>query len=230
MTKRIASRLSLMAAVAGVAGVLGATAAHADPIVSIGLGVNGGSVTQVSSGIGFASYSSGANYNGYLLTSISGTGAPPLTGNSLFNTNTINLTTSGTSNVLDIYITESGLTSPNGLIDFNSSFTENSLTSGWTVAESTYFNSTNALWGGTLLGSANFTAIGTHETSTSMNTGSGPYSITAEYVVTPDSITGSSNSTINVSTPEPGALVMFAAGLLGCALFINRRRRASRQS
>jgi len=33
-----------------------------------------------------------------------------------------------------------------------------------------------------------------------------------------------------VATPEPGALAMFAAGLLGCALFINRRRRASRQS
>ena len=32
-----------------------------------------------------------------------------------------------------------------------------------------------------------------------------------------------------VSTPEPGALAMFAAGLLGCALFINRRRRAARQ-
>ncbi len=31
-----------------------------------------------------------------------------------------------------------------------------------------------------------------------------------------------------VETPEPGALAMFAAGLLGCALFINRRRRASR--
>ena len=33
-----------------------------------------------------------------------------------------------------------------------------------------------------------------------------------------------------VAAPEPGALAMFGAGLLGCALFINRRRRASRQS
>ncbi|MGC8519550.1 MAG: PEP-CTERM sorting domain-containing protein [Steroidobacteraceae bacterium] len=33
-----------------------------------------------------------------------------------------------------------------------------------------------------------------------------------------------------VQAPEPGALAMFAAGLLGCALFINRRRRASRES
>ena len=32
------------------------------------------------------------------------------------------------------------------------------------------------------------------------------------------------------SVPEPGALALFAAGLLGCALFINRRRRAARQS
>lgn len=33
-----------------------------------------------------------------------------------------------------------------------------------------------------------------------------------------------------VPTPEPGTLAIFGAGLLGCALFINRRRRASRQS
>ncbi len=32
-----------------------------------------------------------------------------------------------------------------------------------------------------------------------------------------------------VPTPEPGALALFAAGLLGCALFV-RRRRASRQA
>ncbi len=31
-------------------------------------------------------------------------------------------------------------------------------------------------------------------------------------------------------TPEPGALAIFGAGLLGCAVFINRRRRAARQS
>ena len=32
------------------------------------------------------------------------------------------------------------------------------------------------------------------------------------------------------NTPEPGALAMFVAGLLGCTLFIHRRRRAARQS
>ena len=32
------------------------------------------------------------------------------------------------------------------------------------------------------------------------------------------------------SVPEPGTLALFAAGLLGCALFIHRRRRAARQS
>ena len=40
----------------------------------------------------------------------------------------------------------------------------------------------------------------------------------------------SSTGEVPVSTPEPGALAMFTAGLLGCALFINRRRRAARQS
>ncbi len=32
------------------------------------------------------------------------------------------------------------------------------------------------------------------------------------------------------NAPEPGALAICVAGLLGCRLFINRRRRASRQS
>ena len=41
---------------------------------------------------------------------------------------------------------------------------------------------------------------------------------------------GVSSTGMPVSTPEPGALAMFAAGILGCALFINRRRRAARQS
>ena len=40
----------------------------------------------------------------------------------------------------------------------------------------------------------------------------------------------SSTGEVPVSTPEPGALAMFTAGLLGCALFINRRRRVARES
>lgn len=36
--------------------------------------------------------------------------------------------------------------------------------------------------------------------------------------------------TTTTGAPEPGALAIFAAGLLGCALFANRRRRAARRS
>ena len=42
--------------------------------------------------------------------------------------------------------------------------------------------------------------------------------------------TSSNDCSPPVETPEPGALAIFGAGLLGCALFINRRRRAARQS
>ena len=57
-----------------------------------------------------------------------------------------------------------------------------------------------------------------------------PYSLTLVDTLWAGS--GNSYSTDGriTQTPEPGALAMFGAGLLGCALFINRRRRASRQS
>ncbi len=66
--------------------------------------------------------------------------------------------------------------------------------------------------------------------SAGMADAASPYSLTL--VDTLWAGTGTSYSTDGriVQTPEPGALVMFAAGLLGCAVFINRRRRASRQS
>ncbi len=66
--------------------------------------------------------------------------------------------------------------------------------------------------------------------STGMTDVAAPYSLTLVDTLWAGS--GNSYSTDGriTQTPEPGALAMFGAGLLGCALFINRRRRASRQS
>lgn len=48
----------------------------------------------------------------------------------------------------------------------------------------------------------------------------------ASYSMTIPSTGSGASVDIYTSTPEPGALVLFGAGLLGCAVFIGRRRRA----
>jgi hypothetical protein len=50
--------------------------------------------------------------------------------------------------------------------------------------------------------------------------------ILASYSMTIPSTGSGASVDIYTSTPEPGALVLFGAGLLGCAVFIGRRRRA----
>ncbi|MGH8218581.1 MAG: PEP-CTERM sorting domain-containing protein [Steroidobacteraceae bacterium] len=224
--KVFASRLALATAMLG-AGGLAATSAHADTI-TIGLGINGGAITTEASGSGNAAFS--GSFGGFAVNNVSGTGNPPLSSPVIENTNSLNVSTSGTGNVLDVYVTEQGLTTPLGAaVDFLSSFTENlgGITAGWSVDESTYLDTGNGLFSlTTALGSQTYTSGGFNVQSTLANTGAGPYSITAEYVITPHSISGSDNSTINVSVPEPATFALFGASLLGCALFLGRRRRS----
>lgn len=50
----------------------------------------------------------------------------------------------------------------------------------------------------------------------------------ASYSMTIPSTGQSASVDIYTQVPEPGTLVLFAAGLLGCALFVSRRRRSSK--
>jgi hypothetical protein len=207
-----------------MAGFLTAPSAHAD-VISIGLALNGGAITTEASGSGSAVFA-GA-FGSYSVNAISGVGNPPLTGSSLLNSNSLDVAAGVTSDVLDVYVTESNITSFTGLTDFISSFTENSLSGPWSVTESTYLDTGNGIYALTsLLGSATFTSGPlTSVESLTTDAGAGPYSITALYVITPNGHAGSANSTINVSVPEPATLALFAAGLLGCAIGLSRWRR-----
>jgi hypothetical protein len=195
--------------------------------VTIGLqeaGFNGGAIqTVAASATGVASFA-GA-FGTFTSITASGQGNPPLPDGQLLNSNTLDVSGS-TPGTLNVYVTSSGNTGA-GPVPFLSSFTNNLLTAGWTVTERTFLDTGNGVFATTTaLGSAVFTAIGTSVTTTLANVGAGPYSLTHLYTIVATGI-GSANSTINLSAvPLPGALPLFATGLLG--LWALRRKRKAK--
>ncbi len=216
-----------------VTGLLGATMvvgmtvaaapqAHA-VLVSIGLqesGVNGGAITTETTGAGNASIS-GVSYGTFTLNNVSGTGAPFLVSPD-FDTNSLNAVASS-AGTLNVFITESGITSPVGGTQLLSSFTENSITSGWTVTESTWLDNANGTFTKvTALGNGTFSVIGTNQVVTAASLGS-DYSITVEYSIVSNGA-GSDNSTVDIqNVPEPMSVGLLGLGLLGLGLLRRKK-------
>lgn len=201
-----------------------ATSALADTI-TIGLqeaGVNGGAIITQASSLGNATVS-GASYGTFSLNNISGTGAPFLS-EGAFDSNSLNVSSS-TAGTLSVYITDQGVTNAGqpGLIGFLSALTENSLTNGFSVTESTYVDTGNGLFALTTpLASTSFTAIGTDSVETPANIPTtNPFSVTAVYTITANGA-GGANSTINVTAPEASSIALLSLVLLG-GLVVGRK-------
>src|SRR5262245_8027470 len=133
---------------------------------------------------------------------------------------------------LRVFVTSQGNTDVNS--SWISSFTSNSLPPGWTVREQTFIDTANGLFtttpGPTVtqLGNVLFNAIGTNVAAALAASGNN-YSVTHLYTIVATGA-GTSLSTITLSTPLPGALSLFATGLLGLWALRRKRKAAPAKS
>jgi len=206
-----------------------AVAGSSQAAIFIGLqeaGVYGGAIHTVASGPMAAVYASA--YGTFELELITGTdGVDP----TILGSTTSDHNIRGSGGTLNIYVTRNNITGPVPF-HFLSTFTSNVLPAKWSVTESTYVSTANALYTGSALSSHAFSTIGTFTHENDFLGGqTGPYSVTTRYTVVAPT-TGSSFSTISIhdaTVPEPAtwALMIMGFGAAGAMLRSNRRRLAA---
>ena len=194
----------------------------ASAVVYIGLqtaGVNGGAISTEASGANFATFAD--MYGAFELTLTTGTVglAPTILGS----TSTLQNSSGGGS--LDVWVTRTDITGPvpNGI---RSSFTSNTLTTGWSLTEQSYFSASNQIFGGTLLSAYTFMppGLGTFSANAAA-AGAGPYSVTQRYTITAPS-SGQSLATISMAAvPEASTWALMIMGFGGVGVMLRSRRR-----
>jgi hypothetical protein len=167
---------------------------------------------------------------GNFTSNITGVSQPAGNTTLLLLANAISATNAGSTGIqtLDIFVTASDLTVPlANPLNVLSGLTQNLITDGWTSTLTTFLSPTNALFTGTQLDSFTFADIGSQSQLDLINTGAGPYSVTAQFHIVTDGTQGQSNATV-VMVPGPivGAglpgLIAACMGLIG----LQRRRRS----
>ena len=197
--------------------------------VSIGLqeaGFNGGAITAVGTSGTSADFT--GSYGTFTTVQIGGSGNSALDSQTILDSQSITAS-SPTAGTLNVFVTTQGNSWTTGAQAVINSFTTNLVTAGWSVTEQTLYSPTNQQFLGTPLANVTFIAGDTtnQQTLTAL-LGAGPWSFTEEYTITATGA-GNVNNTIDArvsAVPLPGALSLFATGLLGLGLLGRKKRKA----
>jgi hypothetical protein len=197
--------------------------AHAATI-SIGTALNGGAITLQNSGATPGPVSFSGPVGAYNIDRVSG---EDLTSTSL-NSNAIDATSAGTSDVLDVYVSVSDVTGLSGLQRALSGFTVNFLTTGWSVTESTFEDNSDMVFGmANLLATHTFTSGPDAFAALASVSVTSPFSVTELYQISSKGLGGAANDTIDVSgVPEPSTWAMLAIGFAAMGFVGFRTARA----
>jgi hypothetical protein len=196
--------------------------------ISIGTSIDGGPITlrAVGSSPGPVAFS-GAVDAQWNLNSVAGVNPNP----GAFDSDSINTSSGGGTEVLTVYVTESDILAVPGTQDFLSGLTANLVPAGWSAELATFINPDNAVFGTEdLLSSHTFSAIGDQNLTSAFDITTSPLSLTEVYTITPNDAAGTANSTIDLSTstpvPEPATWGMMLLGFAGLGFAAYGRRKA----
>lgn len=225
----VALRLSIAGLALVVAMLALPSRAAADNIV-ISLQENGGAIQQVANGNGSAVYA--GQFGDFIFNGVSGTGTPKLAEPGL-QSSSLDISSWGKgTDVLSIFVTEMGLTSPSGVNPFTSAFAAAFTGNVTSVLEQTFIGVPGS---GTLLSQYLFTKDGSASLVGNTPNLSGAYNETVEYTITTTGVGGVlaaiqiAGGDGPVNAPEPSTLLLMGLGL-GSLLLVGRRRLALSQS